>query len=884
MSIGHSPGVAPSLFKRMVVVLTLVCPITGRADDDALEVTPKLRHRAVQVLRQAMAEDSLAIKARAGEFLLALDYPEGVAETLTRQLSTAEGLVSEQIKIWQVLANVVFSHGEENPWIEKIRAVLLDVGAAPGERTEAARALGKLGYRMCESDRVAVWELLASNSRAPQQRNRWLARIRRAALDPAADETIRTQAERALERLKKMSREEGERPHELDTPGKSAGGAEDGRLAANLHWLRFESGVQEANRDLAALLGSDHPSVRADAAFVLNHMSGISPALQARLVKAARTEPADSPAWAPLVGAAAVHSDGEVRGSLKSRLLEYVETHRGEPQYQACLALAPITGENDLPMLVPLLDSEAADVRAAAAYAVLRTGRRVSRGMAWPDWTVIALYGAGMLGVGWYYSRRTKTTEDYLLGGRKMKPLSLGLSLFATLLSAITYLAMPGEIIKNGPVFVIGKISAYPLVALVIGWLLIPFIMKLKITSAYEMLEMRLGLGVRMLGSVFFLSLRLSWMALIIFATSDKVLAPLLGLDVYWWATPLLCAVLGLVTVAYTSMGGLRAVVFTDVVQTFILFGGAILALVLVSVHFGGPFAWWPTEWPSHWPEPKWGYDPDPRSRTFFAAFLGTFVWFVCTSGSDQMAIQRYQATRNAKAARRTLVISLTASALASLFLSLVGLALLAYMRDNPHLVADGQRILTDADRVFPRFIAYGLPAGLSGLVMAGLLAAAMSSLSSGVNSSCSVITVDFIDRFRRRNGAESDHVMLAKCISVLVGVVVVLLSTGMGMVRGNVLALAFKICNLLTAPLFGLFFMAMFVPWATGFGTFVGAAFGLATVVLVSYWEEIFGIRGISFLWAMPLGLLVQIAVGMLASLLPIGKRRPPIAATPPA
>jgi SSS family solute:Na+ symporter len=179
----------------------------------------------------------------------------------------------------------------------------------------------------------------------------------------------------------------------------------------------------------------------------------------------------------------------------------------------------------------------------------------------------------------------------------------------------------------------------------------------------------------------------------------------------------------------------------------------------------------------------------------------------------------------------------------------------------------------------------------LSGLIVAGLLAAAMSSLSSGLNSSCSVITVDFIDRFRTRPTSETDHVRLAKYVSVVVGVVVVALSSGVGMVQGNLLEVAFKVVNLLTAPLFGLFFMAMFVRWATGPGTLVGAAFGLVVVVLISYWaelrgvvgirsmilylEDLMGTEGVSFLWAMPLSLLVQVVVGMLVSLVPIGRKR---------
>ena len=783
------------------------------AAEDPPAVTEELRERAVGVLRGPLTTGPPEAVTLAAKFLYLLDYPQYVAESLADHLEAIQDKPHHRIDLWQAMALAPVREEKRKIWIDKIRAIAADADAP--DRIEAARALGELGYKV---------------------------------------------------------RKEGDDQLEKDaTTGK-------GPLAAYLRWVLVNSGQEHAEGQLAELLGSDDPTTRAATAYALRHLPNPSAKTREKLAAVVLAEPKDSPARVDLVAAAAVVLRADCRVPLLAQLSAYVTTGGALDRYKACEALAPISTGNDLPLLVGLLGDDGPRIRLAAAYAILRTGRRVTFRMSGVDWAVIALYALGMLAVGVYYSRRAKNTEEYLLGGRQMNALSLGLSLFATMLSTITYLAVPGEVIKYGPALMLGKVAAYPLVMLVVGWGLIPFIMKMRVTSAYEILETRLGLGVRMLGSTFFLALRLMWMGVIVFATSDKVLVPLLDLDSS--ATPYICALLGLITVTYTSMGGLRAVVFTDVVQTFILFGGAILTLVLITTYFGGVGGvggWWPAHWPSHWPDMKWGYDSDPDVRTFAGALIATFVWFVCTSGSDQMAIQRYLANRDVKAARRTVISQMVASALAALFLTAVGLALLAYFRANPFLIPDGQRLLGDADKLFPRFILSGLPVGLTGLVTAGLLAAAMSSLSSGVNSSCSVITVDFIDRFRRRTLSEADHVRMAKYVSVLVGIVVVLLSSFVGMVQGNLLAVAFKVCNLLTAPLFGLFFMAMFVRWATGPGTIVGAIFGLAAVVAVNYWEEMTGAKGISFLWAMPLGLLVQIAVGMVASLVPVGHRGPP-------
>ena len=325
------------------------------------------------------------------------------------------------------------------------------------------------------------------------------------------------------------------------------------------------------------------------------------------------------------------------------------------------------------------------------------------------DWAVIAAYVLVLLAIGWYYSRKTTSTEDYLLGGRQMKWLNLGLSLFATMLSAVTYLAVPGEMIRFGPVFALGKVASYPLVAAVVGWWIIPRIMELRVTSAYEILEVHLGLSVRMLGSIFFLLLRLLWMAVIVYATADIVLRPLLGLTPS--ATPWVCAILGLVTVVYTSMGGLRRGVDRRVSERGSL-QRRLLALAFATYHLGGVDGWWPSEWPGHWPEPRWGYDPDPDVRTFTGALIATFVWYVCTQGSDQMVVQRFLANPDLRTARRTLYAALVSSALTTGLLTLVGLAVWSYYRAEASGPGEARAILDRSDHLFPEFIMTVLPPG----------------------------------------------------------------------------------------------------------------------------------------------------------------------------
>jgi len=446
-----------------------------------------------------------------------------------------------------------------------------------------------------------------------------------------------------------------------------------------------------------------------------------------------------------------------------------------------------------------------------------------------------------------------------------MKPTAVGISLFASLLSAISYLANPGEMIKYGPIL-FSSIVAYPFIVLVVGKFMIPAFMKLPVASGYEILELRLGLNVRLLGAVFFLSLRFLWMAVIIYATTDKVLIPLTGINPAF--KPLVCAAIGIVTIIYTSAGGLRAVVYTDVAQTGILFLGAILTLAVITRSMGGVSAWWPAHWYANWAEPRFWFDS--TRRTFAGSILATFVWYVCTCGSDQMAIQRYLATRDVKSARSVLAVSMTTAALANIFLGALGLALLAYFRAHPEMVPEGGTIQSSADRLFPQFIAIGLPIGIRGLVVAALFAAAMSALASGLNSTSTVIVVDFLNRFRPVKSSSTTQLRLNRRASILIGALVVALSLLVGGVPGNLLELCFRVVNLLVAPLFVLFFMAVFVPWATSFGTIIGAFGSVAVAVGISF----FHFLSLDFLWIMPGSLIAGAVVGMIASLVPIPRK----------
>ncbi|QDU56876.1 sodium:solute symporter family transporter [Aeoliella mucimassa] len=481
------------------------------------------------------------------------------------------------------------------------------------------------------------------------------------------------------------------------------------------------------------------------------------------------------------------------------------------------------------------------------------------------DVSIVVVYLLAMLGIGIYYSLRMNNSDDYLLGGRRMASTSVGMSLFASMLSTISFLGWPGEIIRHGPT-ILSQVIAYPIVFVVVGWFLIPRIMRYPVTSAYEILELKLGKSARYLASCMFVLLRTLWMAVVVYATIHKVIVPVFDLPAS--STPWLCAVLGVVTVVYSVLGGLRAVVMTDVIQTLILLMGAVVSLVIISYNLGGLSEIFPTSWPDHWSVFRVNFHWS--DRTVLGFLLNFICWYIATMGSDQMAIQRFLATPTEVTARRVLRTSLCIDGLVFCFMGLVGLALMSWFTSNPSWLADGESVFETPDRLFPRFITIGLPVGLTGIVVAGLMSAAMSSLSSGVNSTAAVISTDWMQGILGWKLAPTQQLVAARVSSAVMGAVVVLLSTFMQYIEGNLFELTVRVANLMTGPLFVLFFMTMFVPRASAATAIAAAltAMGVAASISFSQKLDIPLLEDISFLWMLPVSLAIGIVVGAVLSL----------------
>ena len=453
------------------------------------------------------------------------------------------------------------------------------------------------------------------------------------------------------------------------------------------------------------------------------------------------------------------------------------------------------------------------------------------RGLHWIDWGLIVLYAVSTIGLGVYFSRKQRSTREYFLGTGNMNSLLIGVSLFASTLSTISYLGVPGEVMGKGPMN-LTSLLMYPVTFFVVGYFLLPVYMRHRVTSAYELLEDRLGLGARLLAASVFLLTRLVWMAMMVYLAS-KAMVWMMGVDPQW--IPLIAAVTGVVSVVYTSLGGMRAVVITDLMQTLLLYGGALLVLIMVTWDYGG-FGWLPTTWQSHWDtQPIFSFDPGVRI-TVVGVMLSGFVSSVAAAGADQISIQRFMATRDAAAARRAQAAHLIVGAVVVLTLVLVGFALMSYFQTHADQLPANLSFEQNADELYPRFIAFHLPVGVSGLVVAAMFAAAMSSIDSGVNSITAVVMTDFLDRFGLGPKTERGHVRAAQFLALLIGVVVVLSSNYIRFIEGNIAEVTGKAPSSLLPSVFALFILALFVPFVRPAGALIGCFCGCTSGLAIAF------------------------------------------------
>lgn len=472
-------------------------------------------------------------------------------------------------------------------------------------------------------------------------------------------------------------------------------------------------------------------------------------------------------------------------------------------------------------------------------------------GLRWLDYLVIVLYLAILVWMGAHFMRRGRTTEDYFKAGGRIPWWAAGISIFGTSLSAITYMAVPAKAYTTDWLFFFLSMSQILTVPLVI-WLVLPFFRRLNVTTAYEYLERRFSLPLRLIGGLAFLLFQFGRIGIVLFLPAIA-LSVVTGVSIYTCII-----VMAVLSIFYTVLGGIEAVIWTDVKQVVVLTFGAIVCLITMSSGVDGGFTGIVDIAANDGKLLLADLSFDFNNPTLWVVLGGGIGTNLINQTSDQTFVQRYLTTRNEKSAAWSLLTPAMLVLPISLLFFGLGTAMYSFFKTQPDAL---NPVLENADAIFPWYIVSQLPEGLSGLLIAGIFAASMSSLDSSLNSAATVITVDFYKRFVGHR-TDAHYLSFARVATVVIGIV------GMGfalMMAGFEIKSLWdefsKILGLFAGGLAGLFLLGM----SSRHATTGGALIGFLGSAAIQYWVSSSG--AVHFLLYTLTGLASCFVIGWLVS-----------------
>lgn len=412
------------------------------------------------------------------------------------------------------------------------------------------------------------------------------------------------------------------------------------------------------------------------------------------------------------------------------------------------------------------------------------------------DWVIVSIYIAGIVAIGLFYSRKKESSDEYFLASRNTGWFVIGAALFASNIGSEHLVGLAGTGANSGLPTVQFEILA-SLILLILGWFFVPYYLASKISTTPEFLEKRFSPFAR-----YYLSI-ISIFAYVITKIAVTVMAggivfeTLMGID--FWVGALIIILL---TGIYTILGGLKAVVYTETIQTFVLIFGSIVVLIFGLNELGGwnnmveiaPVDFMSVWRPSDHPEFPW------TGIIFGAPILG--IWYWCT---DQNIVQRVLSAKNIHEARRGTIFAGFLK-ITPLFLFVMP-GIIAYCLNQ-----EGVLQLENSDQALPVLVQTLLPSGLRGLVAAGLLAALMSSLASVFNSSSTLVTLDIYKKFKP-NSSEKELVFVGQvstAILVVLGLLSIQLIEG-GFFGGTLFVKIQAIQGLISPPIAAVFLLGIF-------------------------------------------------------------------------
>lgn len=436
------------------------------------------------------------------------------------------------------------------------------------------------------------------------------------------------------------------------------------------------------------------------------------------------------------------------------------------------------------------------------------------------DVVTVLIYLLAMVAAGFYFSRRNLTTEDYFVGNRSFSGWVIGLSMLGTIVSSATFLALPAAaFILDWRMLTVNLVV--PFIAVLAVIVFIPFFRRGKLTSAFEYLGERYGVVPRMYGTVSFIILQIIRMAQILFLVSI-VIQFLTGISIVW-----VIIAIGLFIGFYTYMGGIHAVIWTDVIQAMILIIGGGICIYWISIELPGGLPEIFKVGKAHDKFSLGSMDFNLGERTFYTMIiLGIINWLGIFAG-DQNMVQRYVSSRSTKEAQKaTIIYSMIALPMWTLFF-FVGTGLFVFYLSSPDPAIAG----LDADQVLPYFIFSEIPPVITGIIISAVIAASMSTMDSGINAISTVTVVDFMKPWLARNREDAYYLRSAHWVVSVVTVLVVIGAISFSLMdKESMNDISLIVTSVFGGCLMGLFLMGFFTQRIDGYSATV--ALILAVVV----------------------------------------------------
>lgn len=473
------------------------------------------------------------------------------------------------------------------------------------------------------------------------------------------------------------------------------------------------------------------------------------------------------------------------------------------------------------------------------------------------DLVVITAYLLCSAWLGLRLSGRQRDTKDYFIGDRRLPWWAVCLSVVATETSALTVISIPG-VAYLGDVTFLQVAVGYMIGRVVVAFVLLPRYYRGEMTTAYAYLGLRFGRGMQSTAAVTFLFTRLLADGVRLFAAAIpmKIVLDAYGLEMSYFG---IIAVLGVVTVLYTFIGGIRAVVWVDVFQMALYVVGGVIALILITnsldVNFLEVAA---AEGKTRFVD----FTSDPISAPYatVTAVLGGALLSTASHGADQIIVQRLLGCRSLRDAQKAVIVSGAVVFFQFALFLTVGLALYSYFE----AATIEQLGLAGPDELFPVFIVEGLPAGLSGLLLAGIMASAMSTLSSSLAALSSSTMADLYERFVARPLTDVQGLRLGRLFTLGWGLVFIGAAAMFTGTDDPVVELGLSVASLTYGGLLGAFFLGLWVRRARQRDAII--AFGVAVATMS--WLFLFQPGLVGFTWYTAIGTSITLALGGLLSL----------------